>query len=116
MKQKRKRAKAGRTTESDTVIYQRSVLLTFGLIAFGVVALIWKTGSGEPFLEWPLTARVLFVGMPVFGATVAGIAIWAPAATVQKWARGADSHESGWILYILAFPCYVALWSVRRRK
>ena len=104
-------------SRGDTVLYTRSVLLTFGGLLLALPVWIWVK-QGDRSHNWPLFAWILFFCLPVAGACCMVFGIFASDQKLDSSTctvpRG--SGLAGLAIMILAYPLYIILKHNKRKK
>lgn len=97
------------------VTYERSYLVTLGLIFIALTAFIWKK-QGDSLAEWPTWSCFIFFACPILGLILVAVGVLADREQIEKWADGASRHEASVIIMIVAFPVFLVMSIFERRE
>ena len=97
------------------VSYERSCLLTLGLLFLALPAWIWHE-QGERSPTWSAWAWTLLYGFVVLGTVLLMVALFASTKSVEKWADAALTHEASVVVMIIAAPVYFILKAFTRKR
>ena len=97
------------------MIYERSYLVTLGLVFIGVMAFVWQKQGDKPS-EWPMWFYFILFGVPILGLVLIGFGLLASRARIEKWAEGMSRHEASIIVMILALPVFLVMSMFEKRK
>ena len=90
------------------VTYERSYLVTIGLVFIALTAAIWAK-EGDKFAEWPTWFYFVVFGLPALGLALIGGGLLAGRATIERWANSMSTHWASIIVMIVAFPVYLVM-------
>ena len=97
------------------VTYERSYLVTLGLAFIALTAFIW-TKQGNKFSEWPTWSYFVFFGFPLLGLILMGLGVLAGRDQIEKWADSASRHEASVLIMIVAFPVFLVMSILEKRR
>ena len=89
--------------------YLRSALISMGLALFFLGAFVGYRDAVD------LAVAMLIGGFGIGGLGLIAAGLFLPSSKVELWASSAFSHESAWLVLVLAYPVHLVLSPLYRR-
>ena len=96
------------------ILYFRSYLITLGMLMAGGGAFalaVARAGEAQP----GLFVSGIAVAFVLAGLALVSVGVFSRAATVERWADRASTHEASLIVSVIALPLFMALKLARRK-